>query len=165
MFPSRCVWVISLITWRERSFGKQCAPRSRLRNQTTLPSGCKKADGWWYKIKSKLCMDWITHPLEAWIVGIPGYDRNAQVAGQLEEVLHGGCGASVRLRVEQVQDGRHVVRQEVVAQSLQDLCGRKTVLWSDKNIGINLLNFSFVLSGEKFPFLLYCVKNAGLSMW
>lgn len=68
-----------------------------------------------------MCLGVPTYPLQSRVVSIPGNDGDAQVARQLEEVLDRGCGASVGLRVEQVQDRGDVVGQEVVTQRLQDL--------------------------------------------
>ena len=64
-------------------------------------------------------------PLQPGVVGVPGDDRDSQVAGQLEEVLGGGGGSPEQLRVGQVEDRRHVVPQKLLAQIRQDLCKKE----------------------------------------
>ena len=68
-----------------------------------------------------------TYPsLQSRIVGIPGDHRDAEVAGQLQEVLRRGRRAPEELRVGQVEDGGDVSRQEVLAEAVEDLCnGRR----------------------------------------
>lgn len=62
-----------------------------------------------------------THSLQSRVIRVPRDHRNPQVAGQLQKVLGAGRAAPVLLVVHQVQDGRHVFREEVVAQRFQDL--------------------------------------------
>lgn len=56
------------------------------------------------------------YPLES--RAAPGDDGDAQVVGQLHEVLGRGRLAAVRLRVAEEQDGGHVAAQEVLAQDV-----------------------------------------------
>lgn len=63
----------------------------------------------------------LTHSLQSRVIRVPRDHRNPQVTGKLEKVLGAGRAAPVRLVVHQVQDGRHVFREEVVAQRFQDL--------------------------------------------
>ena len=67
-----------------------------------------------------------TYPsLQSRIVCIPGDHRDAEVAGQLQEVLRRGRRAPEELRVGQVEDGGDVSRQEVLAEAVEDLCNGK----------------------------------------
>lgn len=60
---------------------------------------------------------------QARVVGVPGDDRNAKVAGQLQEILRRGGTTAVRFVVHHVQDGRHVGVQEFLTQCVQDRWG------------------------------------------
>lgn len=62
-----------------------------------------------------------THSLQSRVIRVPSDHRNPQVTGQLQKVLGAGRAAPILLVVHQVQDGRHVFREEVVAQRFQDL--------------------------------------------
>ena len=48
-------------------------------------------------------------PFQSGVVSVPCYDRDAEVAGELQEVLRRGGRSTEQLRVGQVQDGRHVL--------------------------------------------------------
>lgn len=58
--------------------------------------------------------------LQTGVVRVPGDDRYAQVTRQLEEVLRRGGVPSVGLVFGHIQNRWHVLRQEAVAQGVQD---------------------------------------------
>jgi hypothetical protein len=51
-------------------------------------------------------------------------EARSSVLYDLQEVLRRGGRPAEQLRVRQVQDGRHVLLQERLAQVVQDFCGK-----------------------------------------
>lgn len=75
-----------------------------------------------------------THSLQSRVIRVPRDHRNPQVTGQLQKVLGAGRAPPVLLVVHQVQDGRHVFRQEVVAQRFQDLWNTRAPSFWNENL-------------------------------
>lgn len=86
-----------------------------------------------------------THSLEARVIGVPGDDGYAQVAGQLEEVLSAGRAAAVLLVIHQIEDRRHVERQEFLAQRVQYVCGEQSIYLYLESLP-TLLRYTCILS-------------------
>ncbi len=73
------------------------------------------------------------HSFQPGIVSVPGHDRNAQVASQLEKVLSRRRVPPVQLCVGQIQDGRHVLGEELLAQRVQNHWRRTKTGWNRTN--------------------------------
>lgn len=66
-----------------------------------------------------------THPLESRVVGVPRYNGNPEVTGELKEVLGARGATTVLFVVHQVEYRRDVDREKLVTQRVKDRCNRR----------------------------------------